>query len=528
MHHGTAMASRLLAGTVVLPMLLAAGTVHSASGTGAAYPAMPMLESVPRPVSEKFVASLSATRALAAMESGALTSEQYTDLLLDRIARYPELNAVIQVDPVQVRDEARRADATRAAGGAAPLLGLPILVKDSIDTAALPTTGGTPALAGEPAPDNAAVLQALLDAGAILLGKTNLHELSAGYTTTNPFTGATRNPYDLTRVPGGSSGGNGAALAARLGPVALGEDTAGSLRVPAALNGVMGFRPTSGRYSSDGLVPVSTTLDTIGPMARSVDDIALIDAVITGAPALIVNVPLGELRIGVPGLYFRDLLDPAVRAALERALNRMREAGIEIVEADLPLDPALTAQASLAISLFEVDDALENYLAERGLEVTLSDLAAQVVSPDVSALLALSLSDPVSEQEYGTIIAGVLPILESIYLQYLEANNLDAVIFPSNILPAPEIGEDPVIVDGVSLSVFDAYFRLGHFLPLVRAPALSLPIGQLPDGLPVGGIDLAGRPGDDRRILAIGKGLSRILPRVRPPERILPRALPTD
>jgi mandelamide amidase len=155
------------------------------------------------------------------------------------------------------------------------LHGLPILVKDSINTADLRTTVGTPALADFQPASNAAVVQTLLDAGAILLGKTNLHELQAGYTTNNPFTGATLNPYDFTRVPGGSSGGNGAALAARFAPIALGADTAGSVRVPSALNGVAGFRPTSGRYSQAGIAPLSTALDTIGPMARNVDDLAI-------------------------------------------------------------------------------------------------------------------------------------------------------------------------------------------------------------------------------------------------------------
>jgi Asp-tRNA(Asn)/Glu-tRNA(Gln) amidotransferase A subunit family amidase len=138
----------------------------------------------------------------------------------------------------------------------------------------------------------------LLEAGGIVLGKTNLHELSAGYTTTNLFTGATRNPYDLDRVPGGSSGGNGAAIAASLAPVALGEDTAGSVRVPAALTGIYGFRPTSGRYPGDGVVPLSPTLDTLGPMARSVDDIVLLDAVITGDHTALDRISLRDLRIG--------------------------------------------------------------------------------------------------------------------------------------------------------------------------------------------------------------------------------------
>lgn len=511
----------------VAPMFVVASLACAEGPLNRADQRLQFVGHLPQPVVERIVTSLSASEVLAAMESGALTAEDYVEILIDRISRNARLNAVISIEPEQVREAARQADAARAAGQGGSLLGLPILVKDSIDTEMLPTTGGTPGLAASSSLDNAAVVQTLLDAGAILLGKTNLHELSAGYTTTNPFTGATLNPYDFSRVPGGSSGGNGAALAARFAPVALGEDTAGSVRVPAALNGIIGFRPTSGRYSQDGVIPLSTTLDTIGPMARTVEDIALIDGVVTGEATTLDHVALDELRIGVPGAYFRELLDPVVQSAIARTLDRLQAAGVEIVEADILIDGELTTGASLAINLFEVPLALSAYLAESGAAVSLTELAAQIASPDVAFLLNLAISGAVTEPEYNAIVGGLLPSLEDVYIGYLEAHDLDAVLLPSNVIPAPRIGEMAVTVDGTEHSVFDLFFRLGHYLPLVRAPALSLPIGQLPDGLPVGGVDLAGRPGEDQRILAIGHAISGVLPRIRPPRNVRPMPVPS-
>lgn len=507
-----------LARTIAVATLIAAGTT-STPAPADDQKRVTLPKPVPNLIADARLASLTATEALAAFESGRLTSEAYVAALIRRIERHAELNAVIHLDPVAALAAAVAADRARALGDTSPLLGLPILLKDSIDTDSLPTTAGTPALAGEPPPNNAAVVDTLLAAGAIVLGKTNLHELSIGYTTNNLFTGATRNPYDLARIPGGSSGGNGAALAARLAPVALGEDTAGSVRIPAALNGTIGFRPTSGRYSGDGVVPLSPTLDTVGPMGRTVRDIALIDAVITGEDAALERVSLDDIRLGLPRAYFRELLDPAVEAALNKVVTRLREQGVEIIEADLPIDPALTQQASLGINLFEIPIALETYLAERGAGVTVAELAAEIADPNVRGGVLAALSGAISEQDYLILLGGVLPLLEAQYLQYLDDNALDAVLLPTNILPAPRIGDTTINVAGTSLEVFDAFFRLGHYLPLVRAPTLSLPIGQLPSGLPVGGVDLAGRPGDDRRVLALGSAISGAFPRIRPPRR---------
>ena len=240
---------------------------------------------------------------------------------------------MIVLDSAGAMAAARRIDAMRDSGNTLPrLAGLPIVVKDNINTANLPTTGGTAALRGVQPKSNAPSLQKLLDAGAIVIGKSNLHELAFGITSTNltPFAGAVKNPYDRTRIPGGSSGGTAAAIAARIVPAGLGTDTGGSTRVPAALCGIVGLRPSVGnggaqrRYTdTNAVVPISHTRDTVGPMARTVADVALLDAVITGSP-LATAVPLRGLRIGVPASFWAGM-DSQLAAVVIKAEARLGE-----------------------------------------------------------------------------------------------------------------------------------------------------------------------------------------------------------
>ena len=470
----------------------------------------------------RFAADLTASEALAAMDSGRLTSVDYVNALIDRILAHPEINAFIHLDTEGARAAAAEADARRAHGMAGPLEGLPIVLKDSINRAHMNTTAGTPALQGFRPASSAPVVQILTNAGAIVLGKTNLHELSAGYTTNNAFRGPTRNPYDTNRIPGGSSGGNGAALAARFAPLAIGEDTGGSIRVPAALTGTTGFRPSTGRYSTAGVVPLAHTLDTLGPMARNVRDLALIDSVITGDPIELETVSLQGLRIGVPRAYFHDLVDPVVEQAFAKALTRLEHAGATLVAADLPGVGDLSLQASTVVAFFEAPRDLAAFLDEQGTGVTLEQLAAMIASPDVFALFQLALSGVVTEEQYLLVQNQVLPLLRQLYLDYFDENDLDVMIYPSVPLPAPLIGQETVMLNGVAVPVFNAFLHNSHYTPTIGAPTLTLPIGQGPHLLPLGGIDIAGIPGDDRRVLAIGDAISRVLPRIRPPTCMQP------
>src|SRR5919197_358514 len=250
--------------------------------------------------------------AAALIRAKQITSVELTQAYLARAEANRDLNAFITLDRAAALEAARRADAEVAAGTAKGVLhGVPLVVKDNVHVAGLPNTAGTPALREFVPKEHAPTAKRLLDAGAVILGKTNMHELAFGisgyneaFYTAQPI--GTRNPYDRTRIAGGSSSGTGAAIGARLAPGGLGSDTGGSVRIPAAVTGGAGLRPTVGRYSGEGITPISHTRDTAGPMAQTVEDVALLDAVITGqsvpAAASLAGVRLGVYR----GYYFAN------------------------------------------------------------------------------------------------------------------------------------------------------------------------------------------------------------------------------
>ena len=241
---------------------------------------------------------------------------------------------------------ARSADQQRQRGERlGPLHGVPIALKDNFDTADFTTTAGTPALAAHRPTRNAAVVQRLLDAGALILGKANMQELAFGPTSNNAAFGPVRNPYDRSRIPGGSSGGTAALVAARLAPAGLGTDTGGSVRVPASLSGVVGFRPTTLRWPQDGIVPISHTRDTAAPIARCVADCALLDGIVTGGPTSLTPINLEGLRLGVPRGHFWDDLDAEVGSDPRRRMARLAAAGVVLVEGDMADVAALDAAA---------------------------------------------------------------------------------------------------------------------------------------------------------------------------------------
>src|SRR5262249_23645005 len=240
--------------------------------------------------------------------------------------RHRDLNAFIWQNEDLVLEAARASDKRRGHGNLSPLHGLPIVLKDNIETAHAPTTAGTPALRDHHPPKDAPVAAALFSAGAILLGKTNLHELAWGGTSNNVAFGAVHNPYNPSMIPGGSSGGNAAAIAARMCTAGLGTDTGGSIRVPSALCGTVGLRPTCVRYSTERVVPCSHTRDIVGPMARSVKDLILLDSVVTGNHSPVRPAILQGVRVGMPRGYFFDDLDSSLAPIVETALAMLRDA----------------------------------------------------------------------------------------------------------------------------------------------------------------------------------------------------------
>jgi indoleacetamide hydrolase len=456
---------------------------------------------------------LSAKRAADAVRNGEQTAEALAEALLARCAASP-LNTFISLEADRLRAAARAADQRRQRGERlGPLHGVPLALKDNIDTADFPTTGGTPALAAHRPKRNAPIVQHLLDAGAIVLGKTNLQELAFGPTNNNAAFGPARNPYDPTRIPGGSSGGSAAAVAARLAPAAL-----GSIRVPAALCGITSMRPTTLRWSQAGIVPLSHTRDTAGPMARHAADCVLLDGVITGGPTEVTPAALKGLRLGLPRGYFWENLDAELAAILEAALARLREAGVVLVEGDVANVAALDAAAGFPILLYETVIELERYLAEHETGLDFASLMAQVKSPSVKrALASLRGPDAVSEASYREALTKHRPALQETYRRYFRERGVAAMVFPTTPLPAAKIGEDDmVMLNGVPVSTLSTYIR--NLAPGSAAgiPGLSLPAGMTKAGLPVG-IAIDAPEKSDHQLLAIGLALETVLPRLPAP-----------
>src|SRR5229473_2780285 len=459
--------------------------------------------------------NLSAVEAVAHMSQGALTSERYAQALLARCQSAHALNAFITLEPAQVLEAARARDHERhARAKPGPLFGLPIPVKDSVNTRDYPTTGGTPALRHFRPAEDAPVVAALRGAGALVLGKTNLHELSYGWTSNNLAFGAVRNPYDQSRIPGGSSGGTAAAIAARLAPLGIAEDTEGSIRVPAALCGIAGFRPTTGRYSTRGCVPISPLFDQVGPHARSVADLALFDSVVANDWQRLQAAPLKGLRLGIVRDYWFTDLDPEVERQTQLALARLKEAGALIVETQLPGLASLIDLTTDAVQNHDVRIALPAYLKEYGAGVDFDTLVAQA-SPDIQRVFRSDVlpggANFVTEPKYAAARDQYLPALRRLYQDYFARTGVAAMVFPTTLVPAPRIGEETnVDVGGRPLPFDTAVARNIAPGSTAGVPGLVLPVGLTHSGLPVS-IEFDAPAGADRALLALGLSAERAL-----------------
>ena len=497
------------------------GTTATVAMTAAGAGATPAARTATTDTTE--LGDLGAAEAVARMSQGGLTAERYAEALLARCRAAKELNAFISLEPDRVLEDARARDRERLAGAKlGPLFGLPIPVKDSVNTRDYPTTGGTPALRHFRPREDAPVVAALRAAGAIVLGKTNLHELSFGWTSNNLAFGAVRNPYDLSRIPGGSSGGTAAAIAARLAPLGVAEDTEGSIRVPAAFCGITGFRPTTGRYSTRGCVPISPLFDQVGPHARSVVDLALFDSVVANDWQQLGPAPLKGLRLGVVRDYWFTDLDSEVERLTELALARLKDAGVQIVETELPGLASLIDLTTNAVQNHDVRSALPHYLQEYGAGVDFETLVAQA-SSDIQQVFRSDVlpggANFVAEPVYAAARDRYLPALRSLYRDYFARTRVAAIVFATTLVAAPKIGEETTVtVRGRQLPFETAVAR--NIAPGGTAglPGLVLPVGLTRAGLPVA-IEFDAPAGADRALLAMGLSLEHALPTLPVPSR---------
>lgn len=416
------------------------------------------------------------------------------------------VNAFTHLDYEGARAKAAELDGTE---GNLRLKGRIIAVKDTIDVGGMPCTGGTAALKNHiPVMSNPTV-QRLQNAGAIILGKTGTHELSFGITSNNYCFGAIRNPYDESKIPGGSSGGSAAAVAAGMVWAALGEDTGGSARVPAALCGTVGYRPTFGRYSDEGMIRLTKIRDVIGPITRTVADAVLLDGVMTDRVTGIEPANLNKLRFAVPkGSHWYEGLDSEVARVTEEFLRNLEAHGVTLVEKPLFVKK-LADRISIPWVLHETRPLLAKYLATHKIDLSVDEVLDNVKSPDVRAILGA----PVPSHEVAKQLLDVdRPELQSKYKDYFQENDVDAIIFPTSPITARNIEgiNDGVKIKGVDgvQGTFGYYIRNTDPNSTAGIPGISLPAGISSDGLPVG-IELDAPFHMDDKLLSIALAIEK-------------------
>jgi len=442
-------------------------------------------------------------QALDALRSGGTSASALTEAYLARIERYDSsVQAYLNVTADRAREDARRADERRAHGEDAPLLGIPIALKDIFCTNGVETTCASRILKGFVPPYDATVVTRLADAGAVLLGKTNMDEFAMGSSTENSAFMPTRNPWDLSRVPGGSSGGSAAAVAASMAAGALGTDTGGSIRQPAALTGVVGVKPTYGRVSRYGVIAFASSLDQVGPFARDVADAALLLGVIAGqdpfdSTSLPEPVPdyvaatkrdLRGVRVGVPDEYFVAGMERGVETAVRQAIDTLTELGAEVGRVSMGHTPYalatyyLIAPAEASANLARYDSVKYGYRAPDVKSTIDAYLRtrAEGFGPEVKRRIMLG-TYALSAGYYDAFYVKAQKVRTLIKADFDNAfNDFDVLVAPTSPTVAFPLGaktQDPLAM----------YLSDVCTLPVSLAglPGLSVPCG-LSDGLPVG------------------------------------------
>jgi aspartyl-tRNA(Asn)/glutamyl-tRNA(Gln) amidotransferase subunit A len=450
-----------------------------------------------------------------------LSPVELTKILLARIERLqPKLNAYITVSEEIALRQAKKAEAElfaprgrKARRDRGPLHGIPISLKDNIYTAGVRTTAGSQILRDFLPARDALVVTQLYNAGAVLLGKTNLHEFAYGVTTNNPYYGPARNPWDAARIPGGSSGGSAVALAAGLCYGSIGTDTGGSIRIPASLCGIAGLKSTLGSVSVEGILPLSRRLDCAGPLARTTEDVAtLLDPILagdgkSGSRLSSWRARAGKrrkFRLGRPREFFFDVLSDEVRTVFEAAARSMRKIGGEIREISIPL-AGETQSAGNEIAWAEAT----HYHEQAGW----FPARAAEYGQDVRERLAMGAKVP------ATVYMQALETREKFILQIHAAMSdagVDALLVPSTPITAPLIGEEITRIAEKDEPTRALLLRLNRPANLAGIPAMSVPCGFTSAGLPVG-LQLIGAAGDEFVLLDIAQRFERELPPKRQP-----------
>ena len=441
---------------------------------------------------------LTIAEAVRLVRRGELDPEEIASSCLDLIRRYNDkFRAFITVFERPLMGRARGA-----------LAGAAISLKDLIHVKGYPTTAGSVAFKENVATGNATVVERLLAASAALVGKNNLHELTFGITGFNPHFGTAVNPWKEDRYPGGSTSGGAVAVATGMSMGAIGTDTGGSVRAPASLCGLVGYKPTYGLISRHGVMPLSWTLDTVGVITRTVEDAALLASVLMGPDGKDLSVavrkapklyPLRPRRLrgtvlGVPRKHFCELLEEDVRRSFEGLLGRLESEGARLVEVEVP-DVRLMSYARSVISHVEFAAVYGKLLRERP-----QDVSEELRERELQGLLTP-----------GPMYVNALRLIPKLTSAFRSLfSEVDALVMPTTIVTAPRFDQLKVSVDGVVLDVRSALLRNVEPFNLVGAPAISVPCGLSRDGLPIG-VQIVGDLFDDRTVLSVAMSVERLV-----------------
>ena len=487
---------------------------------------------------------LGAREAVARIRAGDITAEAYVSRLLAQYDAHRDLNVANAISATRVLEAARAVDRSRARGARlGPAAGLPFGVKDQIAVAGYPTTGGNAALKGYIPRHHAVVVERLVRAGAIPFCMTSLPDMNVidGLMHQNSAHsesfGAVHNPYDPGRIPGGSSGGSGAILAARIVPAALGLDTNGSIRCPAAFCGVAGLRPSTWtiesaitgtnrkRYPDDGLVlPPARRLDTIGPMARTVSDVGFLDTLITGEAVPAVDIRAARIAVPRQEYWDRDDVDPGVAEVIRQAFDKLRDAGCTLVEIDLDgevrsIVGTIFQPTPAAVFAGEGMDApqptsltMARWLRDNAPDVTVAQMYRDRPIRDGRRTL------PPPEEQLRALREAA-----ERYAEVYRSHNVQAMAYPTVPMVAPPLRpggpKEPLgeltTIKGKQIEEGRVVAQNIFMAPRLGAPALSIPAG-LSHGLPVG-LELDALPGNDSRLLGLGVAVQAVIGRIAPP-----------
>jgi aspartyl-tRNA(Asn)/glutamyl-tRNA(Gln) amidotransferase subunit A len=443
-----------------------------------------------------------------AVRAREITSEQATDRCLANIqARNSELNAFTLVLDRDAREQARRADRELREGrDRGPLHGVPLSIKDLIDVRGTVTTAASAVRMGLPAADaDAPAVAHLRDAGAVFVGKTNLHEFALGTTSEDTAFGAVRHPLDRARSAGGSSGGSAVSVVTGMALASVGTDTGGSIRIPAAACGIVGLKASYGEVAIDGVIPLSPRLDHVGPLAQSVGDAWTLFRVLAGEthPRDLAPMPVRDIRIKVLRRYFCELLDDEVRLRFDETLQTFRSAGIQVADHDF-------SHAHVIAAVYSKIAPYEAFLYHQATLATMPEKYTTAVRQRLEAGRTISHNDFLKALN---VQAGLRDEVDAALA------GCDALVLPAMPIPAPPIGGDMTVVGTETYPTRSLMLRETQLFNLTGHPAISIPCGNTAAGLPVG-LQLAGHHGRTDALVRVALECERLL---GDPERVAPR-----